>query len=52
MTAPRIAIVKRQTKESDVFVELNLDGSGHIDIETGVPFFEHMLSQQIGRAHV
>lgn len=45
MTNPRIATVTRQTKESDVFLHLNLDGSGLIDIQTGVPFFEHMLSQ-------
>lgn len=45
MTRERIATVARKTKESDVFVALNLDGSGQIDIQTGVPFFEHMLSQ-------
>jgi imidazoleglycerol-phosphate dehydratase len=42
---PRIARVDRSTKESEVKVELNLDGSGKIDVETGVPFFDHMLSQ-------
>ncbi|MFM1788809.1 MAG: hypothetical protein RLZZ12_158 [Actinomycetota bacterium] len=42
---PRIANVERITKESEVRVELNLDGSGKIDVETGVPFFDHMLSQ-------
>ncbi|MEY3008363.1 MAG: hypothetical protein RL464_28 [Actinomycetota bacterium] len=42
---PRIARVGRSTKESEVKVELNLDGSGKIDVETGVPFFDHMLSQ-------
>ena len=41
----RIATVERSTKESNVRVELNLDGSGKIDVETGVPFFDHMLSQ-------
>lgn len=45
MTAPRIATVERTTKESSVFVQMNLDGSGVIDIATGVPFFEHMMSQ-------
>ena len=45
MTAPRIATVERTTKESSVFVRINLDGSGVIDIATGVPFFEHMMSQ-------
>lgn len=41
----RIATVERSTKESNVRVDLNLDGSGKIDVETGVPFFDHMLSQ-------
>jgi imidazoleglycerol-phosphate dehydratase len=41
----RIAKVERSTKESNVKVELNLDGAGKIDVETGVPFFDHMLSQ-------
>jgi imidazoleglycerol-phosphate dehydratase len=48
MSDSRVAIVSRVTKESNVRVELNLDGSGVIDIQTGVPFFEHMLSQ-LGR---
>jgi imidazoleglycerol-phosphate dehydratase len=41
----RFAQVKRTTKESDVLVELELDGSGTADVETGVPFFDHMLAQ-------
>jgi len=41
----RKAIVKRATKESSVNVELELDGTGVIEIETGVPFFDHMLNQ-------
>ena len=45
MSAPRTATVERKTKESEVLVKLNLDGTGVIDIQTGVPFFEHMLSQ-------
>ena len=44
----RTARIERSTKESSVLVELNLDGTGQIDIETGVPFFDHMLSQ-LGR---
>ena len=41
----RTARVQRTTKESDVLVELDLDGSGVADVETGVPFFDHMLAQ-------
>lgn len=35
--------VQRVTKESDVLVEISLDGGGHADISTGVGFFGHML---------
>jgi imidazoleglycerol-phosphate dehydratase len=41
----RSAKVSRSTKESSVSVELEIDGSGKIEIETGVPFFDHMLAQ-------
>ena len=41
----RTARVERTTKESSVLVELNLDGSGSVSVETGVPFFDHMMSQ-------
>lgn len=41
----RIAKVDRSTKESEVKVELNLDGTGKISVQTGVPFFDHMISQ-------
>ncbi len=41
----RQASVKRTTKESDASVKLNLDGTGKIEISTGEPFFDHMLSQ-------
>lgn len=41
----RSAKVERSTKESSVRVELQLDGTGKIDVNTGVPFFDHMLSQ-------
>jgi len=37
--------VQRTTKESDVLVELELDGTGVVDVETGVPFYDHMLAQ-------
>ena len=42
-TQPRRAEVRRQTKETDVRVVLNLDGSGQARISTGIPFLDHML---------
>jgi len=47
-TPSRSARVERTTKESDVLVELRLDGTGTTEVDTGVPFFDHMLSQ-LGR---
>jgi imidazoleglycerol-phosphate dehydratase len=41
----RRAVVERTTKESDVRVELELDGTGQATSDTGVPFFDHMLTQ-------
>ena len=41
----RTALVARQTKESDVRVELDLDGTGQASSDTGVPFFDHMVTQ-------
>ena len=41
----RTARIERKTKESSVSVELNLDGTGKVNVETGVPFFDHMMSQ-------
>jgi imidazoleglycerol-phosphate dehydratase len=40
----RTARIERETKESKVLVELDLDGSGRADVDTGVGFFDHMLS--------
>ena len=41
----RNARVERITKETQVLVELDIDGSGVVDVSTGVPFFDHMLAQ-------
>jgi len=41
----RTARVERSTKESSVVVEVNLDGTGRADVQTGVPFYDHMLAQ-------
>ncbi|GAB2757785.1 imidazoleglycerol-phosphate dehydratase HisB [Nocardioides pakistanensis] len=40
----RTARIERETKESKVLVELDLDGTGRADISTGVGFYDHMLS--------
>ena len=43
--AERTARITRDTKETQIVVTLNLDGSGQADLNTGLPFLEHMLDQ-------
>ena len=41
----RLSIVKRETKETNISLELNLDGSGKWEINTGIRMFDHLLAQ-------
>ena len=40
----RLASIERETRETQIRIELNLDGSGKADVDTGIPFFDHMLT--------
>lgn len=44
MTSNRVAQIQRETSESSIELSLDLDGSGISDIQTSVPFFDHLLT--------
>jgi imidazoleglycerol-phosphate dehydratase len=44
VTSPRTAEIRRETSESSIRLSIDLDGTGHSSITTGVPFFDHMLT--------
>ena len=46
--ASRVATIARKTKETDIRIRIDLDGTGQYDISTGIPFFDHML-ESFGR---
>jgi imidazoleglycerol-phosphate dehydratase len=46
--SPRTARRERATAETTITIELDLDGTGTVDVTTGLPFFDHMLAQ-LGR---
>jgi len=43
--ANRIAVVKRETRETNIRLELNIDGTGKYEIDTGIKMLDHLLSQ-------
>ena len=49
---PRTAKIERNTRETQIVLELNLDGTGRADVSTGVGFFDHMLTPLAGHSLV
>jgi len=41
----RLATIKRKTKETNISLELNIDGSGKCEVDTGISMFDHLLAQ-------
>jgi len=52
MTRPRTAKFERNTRETQIAVTVNLDGTGRAEVATGVPFLDHMLDQLARHGHV
>jgi imidazoleglycerol-phosphate dehydratase/histidinol-phosphatase len=50
--APRHVSHRRKTKETEISIELDLDGSGKSDVSTGISFFDHMLEQIARHANI
>ena len=48
---PRQARVERKTKETQIVLQLDLDGAGASKVETAIPFFNHMLEAWPNTAH-
>lgn len=44
MAEKRIVSISRKTAETDIALTINLDGSGEFEVDTGIPFFDHMLN--------
>ena len=45
MTKPRVCKTKRSTKETQIEVAVNIDGSGVYNVSTGIGFLDHMIEQ-------
>ncbi len=43
--ANRLSVIKRETRETNISLELNIDGSGKCEVSTGIRMFDHMLAQ-------